>query len=202
MMDMSFLWERHLQQLEVNNMLRVLAIVIVTGSLLTSGYAQSGPNPEAPYYVAGNGKCGPVYMLENAPAYFLYPKTATQILDVIRILRSAPPQADVQCRDYTDAWAPYLFADRKVRIASLLVNLKRYDEARDELWSLFLGEVVLYKGRKLNYDMGTNKAISLLMSDELWSVGDIERRLKDTRYQYVERIKAAYERRKGSASPR
>ena len=125
-----------------------------------------------------------------------------QILDVIRILRSAPPQADVQCRDFTDAWAPYLFAYRKVRIANLLVQLKRYDEARDELWSLFLVEAVLYKGQELYYDIGTNKAISLLMSDRLWSIKDIKRRLKDSRYQYVERIVEAYERRKRSASPR
>ena len=82
----------------------------------------------------------------------------------------------------------------------MLVQLRRYDEARDELWSLFLGEAVLYKGRELYYDIGTNKAISLLMSDRLWSVKDIERRLKDSRYQYVERIVEAYGRRKRSAS--
>ena len=181
-------------------MLRVLAIVIITGSTLTTGYAQSSRKPEASF-VVHKESCGLVYWLENTPAYFGYPKTASQILNVIRILRSAPAQADVQCHDYNDAWAPYLFADRKVRIAGLLIKLKRYDEAREELWSLFLQEGVLYRGRKLHYDMGTDRAISMLMSDELWSVKDIDRRLQDPRY-FVERIEAAHDRRQRLASPR
>lgn len=187
-----------LQRREVNKMLRVVAVVIITGSTLTTSYAQSSLKPEASF-VVHQERCGPVYWLENAPAYFVYPKTTSQILDVIRILRSAPPQADVQCHDYTDAWVPYLFADRKVRIASLLIKLKRYDEAREELWSLFLREGVPYRGRKLHYDMGTNEAISLLVSDKLWSAEDIERRLNDPRY-FVDRIKAAHDRRRRSAS--
>jgi hypothetical protein len=92
-----------------------------------------------------------------------------------------------------------LFADRKVRIAGLLIKLKRYDEAREDLWSLFLREGVLYRSRKLHYDMGTDKAISLLMSDELWSVKHLEKRLKDPKY-FVERIKAAHDRRQRIAS--
>lgn len=179
---------------EVNKMLRVLALMIVTGSLFTTGYAQSSRQSEARYFTA-HGRCGPQYRLENAPAYFYHPKTTSQILDVIRTLRAAPPQSDVQCRDYTDAWAPYLFADRKIRIASLLMKLKRYDEAREELWSLFLREGVPYRGEKLYYDMGTAKAISLLMSNKLWNVEGIERRLRDPKY-FVERIKAAHDRRK------
>jgi hypothetical protein len=180
-------------------MLRLLIILMVTVNPLTSGYAQSSAKPKA-QYVAGNGRCGPLYRLADAPVYFYNPKTHSEILDVIQILRSAPPGADVQCHDFTDTWSPYLYADRKVRIASLLTKLKRYDEARDELWSLYLRDGVLYRGRKLYYSMGKDRAIALLMSDELWSVEDIERRLKDSRYDYVEKIKAAYEQRRASTS--
>jgi hypothetical protein len=187
-----------LQGREVNKMLRLLAIVMITGSTLTTGYAQSSRKPE-PGFVVHKESCGLVYWLENTPVYFGHPKTTSQIWDVIRILRSAPAQADVQCHDYNDAWAPYLFADRKVRIAGLLIKLKRYDEAREELWGLFLQEGVLYRGQKLHYDMGTGRAISLLMSDELWSVKDMDRRLKDPRY-FVEQIKAAHDRRRRLAS--
>jgi len=179
-------------------MLRALASIIIAASTLTTDYAQSIRAHAAGFFVH-EGRCGPVYQLENAPDYFGYPKTPSQILDVIRILRSAPPQADVQCHDYDDAWAPYLFADRKVRIAGLLIKLKRFDEARAELWSLFLQEGVRYRSRKLNYAMGTDQAISLLMSDELLSVKDIEKRLKDPKY-FVDRIKAAHDRRKRIAS--
>ena len=180
-------------------MLKVFAIVIIAGSTLITGSAQPSSKPEAGY-VVHNGRCGQDYWLENAPAYFGDPKTTLQILDVIRILRSAPPQADVQCHDFNDAWAPYLFADRKVRIAGLLIKLKNYDEAREELWSLFRQEGVSVSGRKLQYDMGTDKAISLLMSDELWSVEDVERRLKAPGY-FVERIRAAHKSHKRLASP-
>jgi hypothetical protein len=82
-----------------------------------------------------------------------------------------------------------------------LMKLKRYDEAREELWSLFLRDGILYQGRKLFYSMGTDQAISLLMSDELWNGEDMEKRLKNSNY-FVENIKAAYEQRKGSASPK
>jgi hypothetical protein len=132
-------------------MSRVLATVMITGSTL-AGHGQTSRKPEAGF-VVHKERCGLVYSLENTPAHFSYPKTNSQILDVIRILRAVPPQADVQCHDYNDAWAPYLFADRKVRIASLLIKLKRDDEAREELWGLFLREGVLYRGQKLHYDM-------------------------------------------------
>jgi len=187
-----------LQRREVDKMLRVLAIVMITGSTFTTGYAQTSSKPEAGF-VVHEGRCGPVYWLQNAPPYFDDPKTTSQILDVIRILKSAPPQADVQCHDYTDAWAPYLFADRKVDIAGLLTRLKRYDEAREELWSLFLREGIPYRDRKLHYQMGTDRAISMLVSDELWSNKDMDTRLQDPRY-FVERIKAARDQRKRLAS--
>ena len=176
-------------------MMRVLAIVIATVSAVASVQAQTGRRSQA-RYVEGHGICGPVYMLEDAPSYFDHPKTAVQILEVIRVLKSAPPQADVKCYDLTDAWLPYLYADRKVEIARLLIRLKRYDEAREELWTLFLREGVLYRGRKLHYSMHVDKATSLLISDELWNAADLERRLGDLRYQWVEEVKAAREKRK------
>src|SRR5262245_1419366 len=108
--------------------------------------------------------------------------------EVLRILRSAPTQADVQCHDFTDTWSPYLYADRKVRIANLLIQLKKYNEARDELWSLFLREKVIYQGRRRYYTFGKVEAISLLVSRELWQPLDIERRLRDPKYEYVDEI--------------
>lgn len=185
----------------VTRMVRVLAMLIFVGSVSATGDAQSSLQTKA-QYVVGNGRCGPVYILENPPAYFSNPKTASQISDVIRILRAAPAQSDVECHDFTDAWAPYLYTDRKVQIAGLLIKLKRFDEAREELWSLYLRDGVLYRGRKLYYSMGRDKAISLLMSHKLWNVADIKRRLKESRYLYTEDIQAAYERRKRLASPR
>ena len=182
-------------------MLRALVILIGTGGLFIAGYAQSSSTPRARYTVS-NGRCGPTYMLVDTTASFDNPQTTAEILEVIHILRSAPPQADVQCHDFNDAWAPHVYADRNVKIASLLIKLKRYDEAREELWSLYLRDGVLYRGRKLYYEMGKDKAISLLMSRELWSVRDMKGRLKDPRYEYVEQIKMTYERRKRVASSR
>lgn len=171
-------------------MMRNLIVLMMIGLGLTAGAAQS--KTSSPQYLAGNGRCGVVYMLENTPPFFDQPKTTRQMEYVIRVLRSAPPQADVKCSDMTDAWAPYLYADRKIAIAQLLIKLKKYEQAREELWSLFLDRPVVYGKRKLYYNFGTNDAVALLFGKALWNMSDISRRLKSRKYRNTSEIEKAY----------
>ncbi len=173
-------------------MIRNLAVMVLVGAAATTNFSQS---KKIPRYAAAKGLCGTVYNLENTPSFFDDPKTKSETEYVIRVLKSAPPQADVQCRDFTDAWAPYLYANRKVEIAGLLIKLKRYREAREELWSLFLDRPVLYGKRKLYYNFGTNEAVALLVGRELWDKTDIEQRLQSSKYRNTSEIKKAYQKR-------
>jgi hypothetical protein len=181
-------------------MIRILTAILIAGSVTASAFAQSKTPP--PQYTAASGRCGISYILENTPPFFSRPKTKKEISYVIRILRSAPPAADVKCSDLTDAWSPYLYGDRKVRIAVLLIRLKRYREAREELWSLFLDRPVLYGKRKLYYNFGTNDAAALIVSPELWNAADIPARLNSSKYRNTGEIKKAYQKRLSLVSPK
>lgn len=172
-------------------MIRILAIILIVGVVAAASFSQ---NKKIPKFAALKGRCGAVYNLENTPPFFDNPKTKAEIEYVIRVLKSAPPQADVQCRDFTDAWAPYLYADRKVEIARLLIRLKRYNEVREELWSLFLNRPVLYGKRNLYYNFGTNEAVALIVGRELWNKANIARRLKSSKYRNTSEITKAYQK--------
>ncbi len=123
----------------------------------------------------------PIYTIENAPAHYENPYTDDEVLDVIKILRKLPREADIKYHDYTDAWAPYLEPYRKERIASLLVRVKKYSEARDELWSLYERKPLIYKGQKLWYGGATFKGVAMLFSDELWDAAGMKKRLSNAK---------------------
>lgn len=165
--------------------LYVFIIILVILLIFNMGFpgAQEVGNEMKIRLKKNYGRFGqPIYELENAPPYFNNPQTSEEILDVIRILHMYPPEADIEYHDYTDAWAPYLQTHRKENIAELLIRLGKYDDARDEIWSLFSNKPVIYKGEKLYYGGPSYKAKSYLFGDELWDPKDMEKRLKGTNY--------------------
>ncbi|MBS1793599.1 MAG: hypothetical protein JSS81_07085 [Acidobacteria bacterium] len=175
-------------------MMKILALIAVAAACLTIASAQKKKDA-LPKYVAVKGRCGPAYILENAPEFMNDPQTAGEIEYTIRVLRTAPLEADIRCYDITDVYLPYLAADRKVEIAGLLVKLKKYNEARDELWSLFAGRSVTVGKRKLFYQINRGRAVEMLVGDVLWKPEDVARRLKDPRYSDTADIEKAYRER-------
>ena len=175
-------------------MIRILVFVIIVAIAAATGFSQKKRTPEPRYRVV-KGRCENLYFLENAPEFFDKPETKDEIEVVVRILKSAPPESDVKCRDFTDAWSPYLYAHRKVRIARLLIQLKKYDEAREELWSIFSSRPLIFKKNRLYYEFGTEEAVELIVGQELWNAEDIARRLKSAHYTGTGDIKKAYQER-------
>jgi hypothetical protein len=137
------------------------------------------------------------------PAYFAEPKTQEEMREVVRILESYPPSADIEYHDWTDAWTPYLMPHRLERLAELLVKLGRPSEARDRLWRIYERTPVMYKGRAFHYGRPSEEGLLMLFSEPLWNEGDVARRLKQTRRYFIdEQVTAlyAYRRTLGSGN--
>lgn len=179
-------------------MIKISAIFIIIVAAGTV-FSQTQNNP-APKYSAARGRCGTVYYLANAPRFFDNPQTKAELETVVRVLQSAPPEADVECRDFTDAWAPYLYATRKTKIAELLIRLERFAEAREELWSVFSKRPVIYGNRKLFYSFRTENAVELLLGEDLWDKKDFSARLKSGKY-FTEDLEEAYQNHRAPDTP-
>jgi hypothetical protein len=106
---------------------------------------------------------------ERVP-YFAEPKTANEIREVVRILKSFPPAADIEYHDWTDAWTPYLMPHRLERLTELLVKLGRHGEARDTLWRICERTPVMYKGRAFHYGRPSEAGfdVEITLTQHLW----------------------------------
>jgi hypothetical protein len=129
---------------------------------------------------------GPLVDLEGLPPFFDQPATRAEMREVVRILRTLPPEADVEYRDITDVYEPYLSGRRFERLATLLTALDRRDEAREALWHLYERTPVRLEGRALTYPGATAAALALLLDGPLWDERDVERRLAQTSKYLVE----------------